>query len=31
MEDVGLIVDIVLALGAAAIGGLIAQRLGLPR
>src|SRR3954471_7161761 len=30
MEDVGLIVDIVLALGAAAIGGLIAQRLGLP-
>ena len=30
MEDVRLIVDIVLALGAAAIGGLIAQRLGLP-
>jgi CPA2 family monovalent cation:H+ antiporter-2 len=30
MEDVGLIVDIVLALGAATIGGLIAQRLGLP-
>jgi CPA2 family monovalent cation:H+ antiporter-2 len=30
MEDVGLIVDIVIALGAAAIGGLIAQRLGLP-
>src|ERR671911_168111 len=29
MEDVGLIVDIVLALGAATIGGLIAQRLGL--
>src|ERR671911_138692 len=28
MEDVGLIVDIVLALGAATIGGLIAQRLG---
>ena len=30
MEDVRLIVDIVLALGAATIGGLIAQRLGLP-
>ncbi|MDF2760169.1 MAG: sodium/hydrogen exchanger [Thermomicrobiales bacterium] len=30
MEDVGLIVDIVLALGAATIGGFIAQRLGLP-
>src|SRR5919106_1338096 len=30
MEDVGLIVDIVLALGSATIGGLIAQRLGLP-
>src|SRR5215207_7611526 len=30
MEDVGLIVDIVLALGAATIGGMIAQRLGLP-
>lgn len=30
MEDVRLIVDIVIALGAATIGGLIAQRLGLP-
>ncbi|MDQ3227779.1 MAG: cation:proton antiporter [Chloroflexota bacterium] len=30
MEDVRLIVDIVIALGAAAIGGLVAQRLGLP-
>jgi CPA2 family monovalent cation:H+ antiporter-2 len=30
MEDVRLVVDIVLALGAATIGGLIAQRLGLP-
>nr|MBA3450728.1 cation:proton antiporter [Chloroflexia bacterium] len=30
MEDVRLIVDIVIALGAAAVGGLIAQRLGLP-
>ena len=30
MEDVRLIVDVVIALGAAAIGGLIAQRLGLP-
>ena len=30
MEDVRLIVDIVIALGAATIGGYIAQRLGLP-
>ena len=30
MEDVRLIVDIVIALGAATIGGFIAQRLGLP-
>ncbi|HEX2281591.1 MAG TPA: cation:proton antiporter [Thermomicrobiales bacterium] len=30
MEDVRLIVDIVIALGAATVGGLIAQRLGLP-
>ena len=30
MEDVRLIVDLVLALGAATIGGLIAQRIGLP-
>src|SRR5215216_4271559 len=30
MEDVRLVVDIVIALGAATIGGLIAQRLGLP-
>ena len=30
MEDVRLIVDLVLALGAATIGGFVAQRLGLP-
>ena len=30
MEDVRLIVDIVIALGAATIGGFIARRLGLP-
>ena len=30
MEDVRLVVDIVIALGAATIGGLLAQRLGLP-
>ena len=30
MEDVRLIVDLVIALGAATIGGLIAQRIGLP-
>lgn len=30
MEDVRLIVDLVLALGAATVGGFVAQRLGLP-
>lgn len=30
MEDIGLIVDLVLALGAALLGGVVAQRLGLP-
>ena len=30
MEDIGLVVDLVLALGAAMLGGVIAQRLGLP-
>src|SRR3712207_8112353 len=30
MEDVRLIIDVVIALGAATIGGLFAQRLGLP-
>jgi monovalent cation:H+ antiporter-2, CPA2 family len=30
VEDVSLIVDLVLALGAATVGGIIAQRLGLP-
>lgn len=30
MEDIGLVLDLVLALGAAMVGGFLAQRLGLP-
>ena len=30
MEDIGLVLDLVLALGAAMLGGLVAHRLGLP-